>query len=87
MDVTITWTSTKIKEKNYNIIFNFDKFVETYTEVEAYNFLSLVADLGGYLGLTLGLSLYDMVTPLTGVLGRLMNWMSKKSYEAELSLG
>ena len=36
--------------------------VRTNTELEAYQFLSLLADLGGYLGLTLGLSLFDIVT-------------------------
>ena len=30
------------------------------TEVEDYTMLGLVADIGGYLGLTLGLSLFDM---------------------------
>ena len=36
--------------------------VRPNTVVEAYQFLSLLADLGGYLGLTLGLSLFDIVT-------------------------
>ena len=71
MDVTIMSTS---KEKHADetvfaeVRFSFPEKIKIYQEVESYEFLDLVADLGGYLGLTLGLSLLDITGPVNNII-------------------
>ena len=71
MDVTIWQTS---KEENYDkrvfaeVRFIFPEKIKIFQEVESYQFLDLVADLGGYLGLTLGLSLLDITGPVNNII-------------------
>ena len=45
--------------------------IKIYEELESYQFLSLVADLGGYLGLTLGLSLLDVRGPVNNFIAKI----------------
>ena len=84
MDVSIWQTSMA---KNYDetvfaeVAFRFPDKINIFQEVESYQFLDLVADLGGYLGLTLGLSLLDITGPVnniiattTGYFGGNKNW-------------
>ena len=48
--------------------FKFPENIKIFQEVESYQFLDLVADLGGYLGLTLGLSLLDITGPVNNII-------------------
>ena len=48
--------------------FSFPGRIKIYQEVESYQFLDLVANLGGYLGLTLGLSLLDITGPINNII-------------------
>ena len=48
--------------------FRFPEKIKIFQEVESYQFLDLVADLGGYLGLTLGLSLLDIAGPVDNII-------------------
>ena len=71
MDVSIWQTS---KARNYDetvfaeVAFRFPDKINIFKEVESYEFLDLVADLGGYLGLTLGLSLLDITGPINNII-------------------
>jgi len=47
----------------------FGKSVPVSREMHAYPFLSLLAEVGGYLGLTLGVSLTDLRTAVVRVVG------------------
>jgi len=49
------------------VTFNFGKLIDVSVEVESYRFLNMVAEIGGYLGLTLGVSLHDINHVLTSV--------------------
>ena len=75
MDVAIWATS---KEENLDkkvfaeVRFRLPEKIKIFQEVESYQFLDLVADLGGYLGLTLGLSLLD----ITGLVNNIMTKMA-----------
>ena len=67
-------TNSKSKAKNYSetvfayLKFRFPENIKTFQEVESYQLLDLVADLGGYLGLTLGLSLLDITGPVNNII-------------------
>ena len=67
MDVT-TMVTTKEENEDETVFaevkFSFPGRIKIYQEVESYQFLDLVANLGGYLGLTLGLSLLDIMGPV-----------------------
>ena len=71
MEVTIWPTS---KEQHYDkkvfaeVRFRLPEKIKIFQEVESYEFLDLVADLGGYLGLTLGLSLLDITGPVNNII-------------------
>ena len=83
MDVTIM--STRKEEHADETVFaevrfSFPEKIKIYQEIESYQLLNLVADLGGYLGLTLGLSLLDIMGPVNnfiattaGYFGRIKN--------------
>ena len=74
MEVT---TNYAFKRKNENkdidseVRFLFPAKIKVYTEVEAYQVMSLVADIGGSLGLTLGLSLTDIVKPFNALMAKI----------------
>ena len=71
MDVTIMAAASykNLRRGNFaEVKFRFKEKIKIYQEVESYEFLDLVADLGGYLGLTLGLSLLDITGPLNNII-------------------
>ena len=47
-------------ERRGEVRFYLDKIIQTTTQVKSYTDLHLVAEVGGYLGLTLGVSFLDM---------------------------
>ena len=53
-------------QNNY-VTFTFGKLIEVTVEVKSYKFLNMVAEIGGYLGLTLGVSLHDVNTIITAL--------------------
>ena len=71
MDVSI-WQTSMAKNHDEtvvaSVIFRFPEKINIFKEVESYKFLDLVADLGGYLGLTLGLSLLDITGPINNII-------------------
>ena len=80
MDVS-TMVTSKEQSANETVLatvkFIFPEKIKIYQEIESYQLLNLVADLGGYLGLTLGLSLLDITGPInsiiTGYFSRIKN--------------
>ena len=52
----------------------FDKTVQVSREVLAHTSLNLVAELGGYLGLTLGLSLMHLELPVKMIWRQVLVW-------------
>ena len=63
VDIQSTLVS-KTESSKPRLMFMFGKTVPVSREVLAYSSLNLVAELGGYLGLTLGLSLVHLELPL-----------------------
>ena len=63
VDIQSTLVS-KYESSKPRLMFMFGKTVPVSREVLAYSSLNLVAELGGYLGLTLGLSLVHLELPL-----------------------
>ena len=63
MDIQTSLVS-KSEIPDPRLIFMFDKTVPVSREVLTHTSLNLVAELGGYLGLTLGLSLMHLELPL-----------------------
>ena len=55
-------TQNRIKNNDSVVKFILYKSIEVTTEVYTKSLLTLVADIGGYLGLTLGISLLDLKT-------------------------
>ena len=55
----------------------FDKTVPVSREVIAHTSLNLVAELGGYLGLTLGLSLMHLELPIKMIWRQFVVWKRK----------
>ena len=80
MDVTIMSTS---KEEHADdtvfaeVRFSFPEKIKIYQEVESYEFLDLMADLGGYLGLTLGLSLLDTTGPVNNIIKTISGYFGR----------
>ena len=57
----ITTTNYKDKNDTENLIYlKFDKFIKVTTSTYDYTELELLAELGGYVGLFLGLSVFDL---------------------------
>ena len=50
-----------------------DQTVRTEREILTYNFSTFVADVGGYLGLLLGLSLFDVYALAVNGIGKFIN--------------
>ena len=63
VDIQSTLVS-KTESSKPRLMFMFGKTVPVSREVLAFSSLNLVAELGGYLGLTLGLSLLHLELPL-----------------------
>ena len=59
------------------LIFIFGKTVPVTREVVAHTSFSLVAELGGYLGLTLGLSLMHLELPIKMIWRQVVVWKTK----------
>ena len=57
--------------------FIFPEKIKIYQEIESYQLLDLVADLGGYLGLTLGLSLLDITGPVNNIITKTAGYFGK----------
>ena len=80
MDVSIWQTSMT---KNYDetvfaeVAFRFPDKINIFQEVESYEILDLVADLGGYLGLTLGLSLLDITGPVNNIITKTAGYFGR----------
>ena len=55
----------------------FDKTVQVSREVLVHTSLNLVAELGGYLGLTLGLSLMHLELPIKMIWSQVAVWKTK----------
>ena len=56
-------TTTDYKEENDTdnaILLEFDKYIKVTTSTYGYTELELLAELGGYVGLFLGLSVFDL---------------------------
>ena len=59
------------------LTFMFGKTVPVSREVLSHSSFNLVAELGGYLGLTLGLSLMHLELPINMVWHQIMLWKTK----------
>ena len=80
MDVTIM--STRKEEHADETVFaevrfSFPEKIKIYQEIESYEFLDLMADLGGYLGLTLGLSLLDITGPVNNIITTITGYFGR----------
>ena len=62
--VSVAYTDIKERhshDKDHGILeLRFDQFTEKYESYFVYNFLSVIGDIGGYVGLFLGLSFYQL---------------------------
>ena len=78
VDIQSTLVS-KSESSKPRLMFMFGKTVSVSREVLAYSSLNLVAELGGYLGLTLGLSLMHLELPLRLLWQKLVAWKTTGS--------
>ena len=83
MDVTIMAAASSQQHKNLRenfaeVKFRFKEKIKIFQEVESYEFLDLVADLGGYLGLTLGLSLLDITGPINNIITKTTGYFGER---------
>ena len=76
VDIQSTLVS-KTESLKPRIMFMFGKTIPVSREVLAFSSLNLVAELGGYLGLTLGLSLLHLELPLRLLWHKLVAWKAK----------
>ena len=76
MDITTSLVS-KSEIPDPRLIFMFGKTVPVSREVLAHTSLNLVAELGGYLGLTLGLSLMHLELPIKMIWRQVVVWKNK----------
>ena len=76
MDIQTSLVS-KSEIPDPQLIFMFDKTVPVSREVLAHTSLNLVAELGGYLGLTLGLSLMHLELPIKMIWRQIVIWKTK----------
>ena len=53
-------TTTSYNDKARSITMKFDKYIKVTTSTYGYTELELLAELGGYVGLFLGLSVFDL---------------------------
>ena len=57
----LNWiTTTSYKDQAIRNILKFDKYIKVTTSTYGYTELELLAELGGYIGLFLGLSVFDL---------------------------
>ena len=76
MDIqTILVSKSKIPKSR--LTFMFGKAVPVSREVLVHSSFNLVAELGGYLGLTLGLSLVHLELPLKMIWHRIVLWKTR----------
>ena len=78
MDIQTSLLS-KSEISNPRLIFMFGKTVPVSREVLSHSSFSLVAELGGYLGLTLGLSLMHLELPIKIIWHQILLWKSVSS--------
>ena len=76
MDIQTSLVS-KAEIPNPRLSFMFGKMVPVSREVLSHSSFNLVAELGGYLGLTLGLSLMHLELPINMVWQQVANWRFK----------
>ena len=68
MKISTVYLARYVNDKKNNFVtFNFGKLIDVTVEVKSYRFLNMVAEIGGYLGLTLGVSLHDVNTIITAI--------------------
>ena len=72
VDIQTTLVS-KSESSKPRLMFMFGKTIDVSREVLAYTLFNLVAELGGYLGLTLGFSFLDITLPLGLIWQKLMD--------------
>ena len=77
MDI-VTSLVSKSQIPDPRLIFMFGKTVPVSREVLAHTSLNLVAELGGYLGLTLGLSLMHLELPIKMIWNQVLLWKARK---------
>ena len=77
MDIQTSLVS-KSEVPNPRLTFMFGKTVAVTREVLATSSFHLVAELGGYLGLTLGLSLMHLELPLKMICNQIVFWKGKQ---------
>ena len=68
---------SKSESSNPRLMFMFGKTIDVSREVLAYTPFNLVAELGGYLGLTLGFSFLDINLPLGLIWQKLVDWKTR----------
>ena len=76
MDIQTSLVS-KSEIPNPQLSFMFARMVPVSREVLSHSYFNLVAELGGYLGLTLGLSLMHLGTPIKILWQQIVNWRAK----------
>ena len=76
MDIQTSLVS-KAEIPNPQLSFMFGKMVPVSREVLSHSSFNLVAELGGYLGLTLGLSLMHLELPINMVWQQVASWRLK----------
>ena len=77
MDIQTSLVS-KSESKNPKLEFTFSRMVPVSKEVLSHSSFSLVAEVGGYLGLTLGLSLMHLELPIKMVWNQVLLWKARK---------
>ena len=73
MDIQTSLVS-RSEAPNPRLIFMFGKTVPVSREVLSHSSFNLVAELGGYLGLTLGLSLMHLELPIKMIWNQILLW-------------
>ena len=76
VDIQTTLVS-KSESSKPRLMFMFGKTIDVSREVLAYTLFNLVAELGGYLGLTLGFSFLDINLPLGLIWQKLVDWKTR----------
>ena len=77
MDIQTSLVS-KSESKNPKLEFTFSRMVPVSKEVLSHSSFSLVAEVGGYLGLTLGLSLMHLELPIKMIWNQVLLWKARK---------
>ena len=77
MDIQTSLVS-KYESKNPLLVFTFSRMVPVSKEVLSHSSFNLLAEVGGYLGLTLGLPLMHLELPIKMIWNQVLLWKSRR---------